>query len=144
MHVCWWSFLAHKNYIFKMTSNEKVINIKVVRIIETSNFAFWIITIWVNMQLQKPKYQSSNYRIRYRSRLTWDDLRAQTRVPRLTTDGICPPASVDPRGSLDGHQDEVTWKNGEQESFCLFETNNFAADKILIWGRFYLQIWQIL
>jgi hypothetical protein len=39
-----------------MNSNEKVIGMKVVRLIETRNFAFWIISIQGHMQILEPKY----------------------------------------------------------------------------------------
>jgi hypothetical protein len=36
-----------------MTSNEEVIETKVVRLVETSNFDFWLIVIRISMQLLK-------------------------------------------------------------------------------------------
>ena len=45
--------------IFKMTSNDKMLNIKVVRLVETSNFAFWVITIRASIQNLELKYCSS-------------------------------------------------------------------------------------
>jgi hypothetical protein len=36
--------------IFKMASNEKVMNAKVVCLVETNNFAFWVIEIRGNIQ----------------------------------------------------------------------------------------------
>jgi hypothetical protein len=45
----------------KMISNKKIMNMKVVRLIEISDFIFWIITIRVNIRLQEAKYQILNY-----------------------------------------------------------------------------------
>jgi hypothetical protein len=42
-------FGLQRRYL-KMASNEKVVNTKVVRLVETNNFAFWIIAIRSNMQ----------------------------------------------------------------------------------------------
>jgi hypothetical protein len=41
-----------------MTSNEKVVNMKVVRLIETNNFAFWIILIRGHMRSLEPKQET--------------------------------------------------------------------------------------
>ena len=41
---------------FKITSNAKVLNTKVVRLVETSNFDFWVIVIRGDMRKLEPKY----------------------------------------------------------------------------------------
>ena len=41
---------------FNITSNAKMLNIKVVRFVETNNFVFWVIAIRCSMQNLEPKY----------------------------------------------------------------------------------------
>ena len=41
---------------FKITSNDKMLNMKVVRLVETSNFGFWVIVIRGDMRKLEPKY----------------------------------------------------------------------------------------
>ena len=59
--------------ILKMTSNDKMLNIKVVRLIETSNFVFWVIAIRASMQNLEPKY-CRNTPGQYRGRPTLDSV----------------------------------------------------------------------
>ena len=61
--------------ILKMISNDKMLNIKVVRLVETSNFAFWVIAIRASLQNQELKY-CKNTPGQYRG--------------RPTLDGVCP------------------------------------------------------
>ena len=120
-----------------MISNGKIMWTKVMRLVETSNFDFWIISIQDHMQILKPKYcKSSSKAIKSTQPRTvsmlWRKHGGNELEILKSRFSSFWSIKMGPNG-----------KTHNMKVLRLDEANNFVFYDILIWDRLLPQIWQI-